>query len=319
MSDRMFMKGFTFGWMAKRGEYKTEQTIESLKKLKETGTEWIALAFDIRQENFYSTKIYFDYGYTVTDREIALLIDKAHDMGFKVCLKPVINLNDGLWRARITFPDDNNYWDEWFDSYNNLIGHYAEIAEETKCEMFCIGCEMIGTERKSEHWRNVIKSIRNLYSGLITYNANHGKESEIDWLDEVDIIGTSAYYPVAEKPGDCEENMMVKWKEAKENLYKIHKKFNKPILFIEIGCRSAFGCASMPWDWQEDFPYDEDEQAMFYSSAMKSFWDEEWFCGFFWWDWKHNLYNLEEAKQNRDFCIYGKKAEGILKDWYKNK
>ncbi len=33
MSDRQFIKGFTFGWTAKRGEYKTKGTIKSLKKL----------------------------------------------------------------------------------------------------------------------------------------------------------------------------------------------------------------------------------------------------------------------------------------------
>ena len=256
----------------------------------------------------------------MTDGEIAFVINNAHEMGIKVCLKPVINLSDDLWRARINFPDDDStYWDEWFESYTNFICHYAQIAEETKCEMFCIGCEMSGTERKTQHWRHVIEKVRGIYTGSVTYNANHGSEEDIEWFDAVDIIGTSAYYAVSKTNEDTEESMIAKWEETKGKLYKVHKKFNKQILFMEIGCRSASGCSTMPWDCFTDLPFDEEEQAKYYSSAMKAYWEEEWFSGFFWWDWKHTLYALEDAKLDKDFSLYGKKAEEVVKEWYKHK
>lgn len=80
------------------------------------------------------------------------------------------------------------------------------------------------------------------------------------------------------------------------------------------------GCSTMPWDFRHtDLPFSEEEQANFYSSIMKVFWDEPWFGGFFWWDWSVNLYRIEEAKQNRGFDVYGKKAGQLLKDWYTTK
>ena len=33
------------------------------------------------------------------------------------------------------------------ESYNAFMLYYAEMAEDTGCEMLCIGCEMLGTEK----------------------------------------------------------------------------------------------------------------------------------------------------------------------------
>ncbi|SDY95458.1 hypothetical protein SAMN05421736_104310 [Evansella caseinilytica] len=315
----IFVKGFTYGWNSSRGSYRTKQAVESLKKLKETGSEWIALAFYTYQETYSATEITFDYGYTITDRDIAFAVKQAKLHGLKICLKPVVNCKDGIWRARIGFPEEADfYWEKWFRSYTAFLLHYAELAEELGCEMLCIGCEMIGTESRTEQWSALIDNVRKVYHGPITYNANHGKEDGIAWLDKLDIIGTSAYYPVANEPGTGEETMMENWEKVKEKLAILHERFQKPILFVEIGCRSASGCATMPWDFTHtDLPFSEEEQADFYSSVMKVFWNEPWFAGFFWWDWSTELYPAEKAKTNTGFDIYGKKAEQVVKQWYK--
>jgi len=87
---------------------------------------------------------------------------------------------------------------------------------------------------------------------------------------------------------------------------------------MEIGCRSAYSCASMPWDFMHrDLAYDADEQANFYESALKSFKDEAWFAGFFWWDWSARLYKKEKSSSDTGFAIYGKKAETVLSRYYK--
>lgn len=318
--ERMFMKGFTWGWGAKRGEYRTEQAVDSMRKLKEHGCEWIALSFWTWQDNVHATDITFDYGYTVTDRDIEFAVKEAKKLGLKVLLKPVVNSRDSIWRAHIGFPPEpgaDPYWEKWFKSYTNFLVHYAELAEELECEMFCVGCEMVKTESQTARWTETIARVREVYSGPLIYNANHGKEEGVEWFDQVDVIGTSAYYPVGSVPGDTEANMIEKWKPVRDKMERLHKKFNKPIVFVEIGCRSAHGCATMPWDFMHKaLPFDEEEQANFYSSVLKVFYDQPWFSGFFWWDWSVNLYPLEAAKENRGFDIYGKKAGDVLKEWY---
>ncbi|MDF2835900.1 MAG: glycosyl hydrolase family 53 [Paenibacillus sp.] len=323
MTTRPFFKGMTYGWGAERGEYRQPYAVDSLRKLSETGSDWIALSFWTYQDHVYSTSIPFDYGYTMTDRDIEFAVKEAKALGLKVCLKPVVNSRDGIWRAHIGFPDDaagEPYWDAWFKSYANFICHYAELAEELGCEMLCIGCEMVKTESKEGHWRELIERVRGIYSGPIIYNANHGKEEGIDWFDAVDYIGTSAYYPVGKRPGDSVESMIEGWEEQKAKLSALSRKFGKPVVFMEIGCRSALGCATMPWDFlHKELPASEDEQANFYQSALQSFWEEPWFAGFFWWDWSTKLYAPEEAGTNKGFDIYGKKASDVLKQYYGGK
>nr|WP_323125870.1 hypothetical protein [Gracilibacillus oryzae] len=173
--EELFVKGMTYGWNTTRGAYRTEEAISSLQKLKETGSEWIALSFFALQDTYHSTSIQFDYSNTMTDRDIQFAVNEAKKLGLKVCLKPVVNCRDGIWRARIGFPEEAvDKWEEWFESYTNFTIHYAELAKELDCEMFCIGCEMINTEAQTVYWRELIKKVRNIYDGPVIYNANHG-------------------------------------------------------------------------------------------------------------------------------------------------
>lgn len=323
-------KGFTYGWDGRRGMYRSEKSLESMKRMTAMGTDWTALAFAVTQEKFSSSRFGFDYRFTVTDFEIILAIQRLKSLGQKVCLKPVINCEDGVWRANISFPDIefpvtknpspkrfNTYWDEWFSCYTAFICHYAEIAEDTKTEMLCIGCEMLGTERKEEHWRRLIAEVRKIYHGELIYNTNHGSEENVAWFDAVDHIGTSAYYKVG-LSGDSVSDMIKGWEKEKPHLKAVSEKFGKKIIFMEIGCRSAKGCASMPWDFQHrDLPFDEDEQDKFYLSALEAFSGEEWFDGFFWWDWQTIIPDNYDAKTNLGFSIIGKKAEKTLTEFYK--
>ena len=112
--------------------------------------------------------------------------------------------------------------------------------------------------------------------------------------------------------------MLESWSGIRERLIKAHEMYQKPIMFAEIGIRNEHGCSKYPYDFKDrlDVPLDEDEQADFYESAMRTFWDDEWFGGFFWWDWKAKLTPDDKIHENRDFTVYGKKAESVLKKWY---
>ena len=314
----MFVKGFTYGYDGRRGDYRSPEADQSMERLAALGGNWAALAFAVRQDTFHSTVIRPDYRWTVTDADVVYAVRKLHSLGLRVCMKPMVNCADGIWRAHIRFPEPEwgktDYWGEWFSSYSAFLSHYAELAQETGCEMFCVGCEMLGTEQKEDHWRRTIGQVREAYHGPLVYNTNHGKEWGVPWWDAVDFIGTSAYFKVAGQPGDSLENMMDGWNRQKESLRRLSETLHKQVLFMEIGCRSASGCAMMPYDFSHrEFPYDEEEQARFYESCFRSMWDEPWFSGFFWWDWSSKIHWRE---QDTGFSVIGKKAEQIVKEWY---
>ncbi len=310
------VKGFSFAYGTHKGDLMTEQAEESLRLLRETGTEWIALCVDQRIETHRSLNIRYDYNFNVSDLELIHMISLAHELGMKVCLKPMINCDDHEWRARVDFGYDQGNWDKWFYEYKGYLLHMAEIAEYTGCEMLCLGCEMLGMERQEAHWRDLIAKTREVYHGPLTYNTNHGKEDVAQWYDALDYVGTSAYFPVAKQGGASKEEMCKAWHQVKERMQGIYERIGKPILFMEIGCRSARGCATMPWDFMHrELPYDEDEQANFYESCLETFRDTPWFLGFFWWDWSIRL--PKEGEQELGFAIHGKKAEEVLRRFYR--
>ncbi len=319
----MKIKGFTYGYDGRAGDFRTQEAKDSRQRLFETGVNWICLAFTVEQDTVLSREIRFHFGEDCSDRDIMAAIQDAHDHGVKVCLKPILNSGDHVWRARITFQDvdsdgKNRYWEEWFAAYKAFMLYYAELAEDTGCEMLCVGCEMCGTEQKEEYWRDLIAEVRKIYKGEISYNTNHGHEEDVNWFDAVDYVGTSAYFPVATSEGASVEIMRAEWEKVKPSLKAISEKWNKPLLFMEIGCRSAKGCASMPWDFShKDLPHDEAEQVAFYDSCLATFGKEEWFAGAFWWDWSTKIYDSKEtASTDNGFNIHLKKAEEVLKNWY---
>ena len=316
------IKGFTYGYMANRGEIRSPRGIKSQDLLYELGNNWVCLAVANYQKAFYSTEIKWDFTRTPTDRDIAFFVEKAHSKAVKVCLKPMLNSDDNMWRAHIGFPDLNmdemdGYWQKWFKSYTDYMLHYAELAEELGCEMLCIGCEMIATEHKTDYWLDLIGKIRNVYHGKLVYNTNHSREDAVSWFDVLDFLGTSAYYTIGECGSD-KATMTAAWENVRKRMNGISDKVRKNYIFMEIGCRSAEGCSAMPWDFSRtDLPWNEVEQANFYESCLDVFMGEERFAGVFWWDWSTFIYNTaEEAKADTGFNIHLKKAEKVVREKY---
>ena len=324
MTDRLFCKGYTWGFFSPAGQMQTEDAELSMRRLASNGLDWICITVNAWQEYFYSTHIFSHYEYTQTDDDIRAAIKLAKSLGLKVCLKPMVNCLDGSWRAKINFPEDKDghgYWAEWFKSYDTFMGYYAHMAEQLGVEMLCTGCEMEGMDRQADHCRKMIDKVRQVYSGILMHNVNHGDELSSKWLDAVDVIGISAYYPVTDGENRGPEVMRSKWADVVQILKKCHEKYDKPIMFAEVGVRNEKGCTQYPWDFQDrpEVPIDEDEQSDFYETAMEATWDIPWFAGYFWWDWKAVIPAETEMKHDRDFTVYGKKAEKTLKEWYVNR
>ena len=323
-----FIKGYTWGFNSRRGDYLGPPAEESMKALADTGAGWITLAYDAHMPAWNKPEIRWGEQdpLMVSDDEIRRAIGLARQNKLKVTLKPMIDLLPdapaGKWRGKIGFTAadgrvDEAAWETWWTQYDAFLLHYARLAQETRCELFCLGCEMESTERFGEHWRGLIRRVREVYHGPLVYNAQFETIWNIQWWDAVDILGISAYWWLETKDDSSVERMMQCWKPILTGMRVLAAKTGKPIFFIEIGCRSAKGGSTMPGDFTHwEWPYDGQEQARYYEAALRTFWDEPWFCGYSWWDWKVKLYKKEEADQNKEFVIYGKPAEQVLGTWY---
>ena len=326
-----FVKGYTWGWNSKRGDYLGEAAAESMKRLAETGTQWVTIAYMAHMPAWNRPEILWGERdpLMVSDDEIRRGIRLARKHKMKGSLKPVVDLTPkapkGKWRGTIDFTmadgkTDEAAWKQWWVHYTAYVLHHAKIAAETGSEMFCIGCELRSTERFEPQWRELIRKVRQVYKGPLVYNGMFETMWFVRWWDAVDVLGLSAYSWNPDQKDSSLETLMAYWTKRRDNLRLLVAKYKRPVFFIEMGCRSARGASATSGDfthWQ--WPYDGQEQARFYEAGFRVFWDEPWFIGYSWWDWKVKLYPKDEAHLNKEFCIYGKPAEKVLRRWYAKK
>lgn len=323
-------RGMSFGFMAKKGYFRTAEAHREVDAMAAVGVRWVALMVTIMQESFASTRIYQDYTLTVADDELISMIGRFRDRGIRVMLKPILECQDSAWRGRISFPDGDqqiqgivtDYWGRWFDSLRACMVHYARIAEETGAEMLCLGCEMIGTEHQTDHWRQTIGAVREIYKGAVTYNGDfrHKWKATAPWFQELDLIGQSFYVPAADGPGATVEQMVEKLKPAVELLRESAMAMGKPVYFAECGCRSRAGAATQPADSKLPGAYDGQEQANYLEAVLRSFVGEPWWAGLYWWKWDEQQQRPQyrDAAGDKGFTIAGKPAAMVMRKWYES-
>ena len=306
------IKGTSFGYMAKPGELNDDYAKWSLRTLQErTGINTIILTIVAEQDKAQSTEIHWqDETKVPSDEEIVATIRYAQSLGLDVILKPMVNCADGTWRAHINFFDEDVIcepkWSDWFKNYTEFLLHYAKIAEENHCTMFVIGCELVNTDRREAEWRQLIKEVREVYNGLLTYNCDKYQEDRLKWWDAVDVISSSGYYPYDT------------WEEQLARIEPVVKKYQKPFFFCEAGAPSWVGGDVLPNDWTLVGDVSMEAQARWYQAMFAAVAKVDFVDGFGLWDWKAHVYPEQEALQNKDYAFFNKPAEKIIQKFYKN-
>lgn len=305
-----YIKGITFGAFAGKGSLEGKEAYKSMDELIErTAANFIILVPSGIQETSHSEKIDYTTQATMSDVELVKMIEYIHGKGLRVALKPTVNCKNGTWRAFINFFDRDvpcePKWCNWFASYTDFQIHYAKIAERTGCEMFIAGCEMVMSERRETEWRKLIADIRTVYTGPVSYNTDKYQEDSVTWWDCVDVISSSGYYPIDD------------WDSQLDRIEKVVRKFDKPFFFAEAGCMSTKGSAHVPNDWTVRGELDLEEQEAWYREMFDKAGKRDFVEGFCLWDWSWRQYSLQEAHQDEGYDLYGKPAEAVVRNFYR--
>ena len=302
---------------------------EDFKPLVDNHVDWIVQTPFGWQRNFNSPSLALvtDDGVMWGERDVGLETTTrlAKRLGIKTLLKPHIWLrsrSDGKWRGEIEM-DTEADWQSWFESYRTFILHYARFAEKNGIEALCIGMELrTSTVTRELDWRDIIKEVRKVYSGQLTYGANWYLEfKEIQFWDELDFIGVQAYFPLADTTNPDLEELKAGWVPHRDSLEAISKKFNKPIVFTEIGYRSNVDGAVRPWEWPQrpiGTASEEDlqTQANCYEAFFQTFWQEDWCGGAYFWKWFPTSRRSGSGQTLRNFTPQNKPAEQVMARWY---
>lgn len=243
-------------------------------------------------------------------------IDLLSRNGLQVMLKPQI----WIWRGEFTGGLEMGSEEDWKkleSSYEKFILTYAQLAEETKVDILCIGTELEKfVQSRPDYWCNLIQKIRDVYNGKLTYAANWDEYKRTPFWDLLDFIGIDAYFPLSEQRTPSVDDLKKGWQFWKDKMANMARDFRKPVLFTEFGYRSMDYTAKKPWlvDRAEQ-KVNLQAQANAKIAIFEEFWEEEWFAGGYLWKWFIHHSRAGGVEDNR-FTPQNKPAQQIIKSFY---
>jgi len=312
----IYQKGMSFSTWSPDA-FGSSESDESLTLLAETNTEWISLCLSWLQNNTTSHDINPDPNRTPTMDSLEHAITKAHNLGLKVLLKPMVDTYEEettqgyatVWRGEIQ-PSP-----EWFAAYSDFINFFAEFAEENDVDLFSVGCELKATTGEKMQWEQIISGVRARYSGPITYAADWTNYINIEWWDSVDYVGIDAYFLLSLFNDDPTlEELTNAWNSYADEIETWLTTINKPVIFTEIGYRSGNGTNAAPSNYWSDMAIDLQEQRDCYEAAFRALWNRNWFYGFYWWTWTHEP--TDGGPTDSSHTPQNKPAQEVVTQWY---
>lgn len=214
------------------------------------------------------------------------------------------------WRGDLMTKNDAD-WLLLANAYEQYILDYAVMADSINADAFCIGTELKAMAlEKPDYWRSLIKKIRKIYKGPITYAANWDSFDQITFWDDLDFIGIDAYFPLSDDKTPQVKELLVQWQPIKDRIVRLQRKVGKPIVFTEWGYESEDYAGKTPWGSKGEVNIET--QINLYESTFQSFWHEPWFLGVFIWRWSPQ----NELSGTYNFTPKGKQTETVIKEWF---
>lgn len=277
------------------GTYGTDASAASLKNARDLGVEWVS----IMPFGFKRGDEPLRTGGWENDDAVKATIAQAHALHMKVLLKPHVWL-----RGQSLDTDD----------YEQFIVHLAELARDTNADALCIGNELKLSAKDDARWRAIIKHVRETYRGPITYGANFDEVFDVPFWDAVDWIGVSGYFPLVDAPSPDRASLVQAWQPIATKLEALSIRYQRPVLFTEIGYRSADGAAWRQWEIPRDAPLNLDAQRVAYEAFFETLWPRPWVLGAYPWKWFS--YPNHTHAQSNDYEFENKPAADVIHRHY---
>lgn len=299
--------------------YGTEACARTMREARRMGANWVSLTpfgrvWDLEPTGVSPT---FELDFEENREAVRRAVGQAHAEGLKVMLVPHLWVESGEWRAEID-PKTDEGWTQWAASYREFLLGWARVAADENVEMLSVGVELRSwvTTARAPSFSAIVRDVRRVYPGLVTYAANWDDVDRSVILGELDVIGINAFYPLAQKDGATRAELMEGGRDVARRLAALTKSWDKPVMFTEFGYTTRPNPAVKPWEWPDGMSnvvVDELAQAEAYYALLAAFRDHTSFAGFFVW----RLYadpNDMSQEAEWGFSPRGKVAELVLRD-----
>jgi hypothetical protein len=213
------------------------------------------------------------------------------------------------WRGAITF-ETQAQWKRFFDSYEAWILDQARFAANSKLPFFVLGTELDRTIHRPE-WRRIIKNVRHVYHGQLTYAANWDAYQNIPFWKELDLIGIQAYFPVG-NAGEKEtvSGVRAAWNKWIAQLEVFARKKGRKIVLTELGYTRSTAAAQKPWDPKQVGNDHEglETQKMLLDVALTQIKTKNLIAGTYLWKWLPGY-----SRWERDFSMREPQVQAVIR------
>lgn len=297
--------------------YGTETSAVLLDELVRLGATWVSITPFGRIWSLRSTHISADFEAGRSDNEAAItrMVAQAHARGLRVLMIPHLWVETTGWRGEID-PGSDEGWAAYQRSYQRFVGGWARVAARADVDAFSIGVECKSwSGRFPAFWSGLIRELRALFPGLLTYSANWDEAEHVLFWEQLDLIGINAFYPLAQRSGAPYSAYLEGAKRARDAVRKLAFLHERPVWFAEVGYTTRRDAAVEPWLWPDEMAnvtYDEDEQARALAAILETFAPEPWFAGLFIWRYYADLDDVSQ-EDAWGFSPHGKRSEQLLR------
>lgn len=292
----------------------SERLLDHLQKM---DVNWVSITPFGRLYQLTSTDIRMDFEmpYEENRAGIKRFIAQAHARGIRVLLIPHLWVETSGWRGEIE-PGTPEGWAAYQASYRDFLLRWARDATDAHADALSIGVECKSwSGRFGNVWTSLIRDVRAVYPGLLTYSANWDEAENVLFWDQLDLVGINAFYPLADHNGATDQEYREGALRNAEIVRDLSDRLEMPILFVEIGYTTRADAAIEPWIWpdgMQNVVISEHEQARALDALFEAFLPEPWFAGFFVWRYYNNLDDVSQ-EGIWGFSPHAKQAEHVLR------
>ncbi len=285
--------------------FRSSELHGSLLRLHDNGARWISVVFTVYQNTPADSDLQLP-----AEAEMAaglgqpIRMAQAH--GFRITLKPHVDVRDGAWRGNIR-PHDTR---RWFERYTAFIATLARLADDWQIPQLVVGTELVGISSRDAEWRQLIREVRRVYSGKLLYAASWNEYEAVSFWDALDYIGVNAFFPLTNRRDPELIDLLAGWEYWLSRLSAWQRRVGKPVIFTEIGYTGRDGTTMHPYRYDTTAELDLQEQADAYRAALQTFPKIDWLTGAYWWYWP---VRFAEHAGMESYVPYAKPAETVLR------
>jgi hypothetical protein len=244
----------------------------------------IAVTFPFFTHGLGSNTVFANPKETPSPGHIAVFLAAAEKAHMRVTLRPVLNENALIaqnafaWRGSIE-PQNRA---AWFRSYRKMLLPYVTTAQAGHAATFVMGTELNSLEG-SPQWAGLVRSLRSVYHGQLTYDQNYDEFASGTANPPVDSHDVDAYPQLGVPPNPSVERLTSSWK-AWLGAHPLSER--RQLTISEIGIDAVAGAYVNPWDWMSraNKPIDPNVQAAWYQAACNAMSAEQIGGGIYYWE-----------------------------------